>query len=41
LAAEAETVDAVLALAMGEMDEDNFSNWLTEHSTEKLGSNLD
>lgn len=35
LAAEAEAVDAVRALATGEMDENHFSAWLREHCTER------
>ena len=33
MASEAEAVAAVLALAMGEMDEAGFSNWLTSNSS--------
>lgn len=36
-APEAEAVDAVLALAVKEMDEANFSNWLKDHSAKASG----
>ena len=35
VASEVEAVGAVLALAVREIDEDNFANWLKEHSVQK------
>jgi death-on-curing protein len=32
MASEAEALDAALALAVGEMDESGFSNWLKDHA---------
>ncbi len=36
VASEVEAVGEVLALAVREMDGDNFANWLKEHSVQKL-----
>ena len=35
VASEVEAVGAVLALALREIDEDNFANWLKEHAVQK------
>jgi death-on-curing protein len=35
VASEVEAVGAVLALAVREIDDDNFANWLREHSVQK------
>ena len=34
-ASEVEAVGAVLAFALREIDEDNFANWLKEHSVQR------
>ncbi len=35
MASEAEAVGAVLALALKDIDEDTFSNWLKEHAVQR------
>lgn len=35
VSSEVEAVNAVLALALKEIDEDAFSNWLKEHSVQE------
>ena len=35
VASEVEAVGAVLALAVREIDDDNFANWLKEHAVQK------